>query len=841
MHRHLLQPLAIPCWLPLLAGIFASSCGTLVLFGWLSNTPLLITGLPDLPPTHPLAALWLLLMGCTLVLLRLRSYQLWARRSAVLLIGFTLLTATLTLSSAVFGWPAPNRFFVQLLPSPSAALPAYPALQTAISVCCLCIALVRRAVHPQAADGAAALPLLLMFPILVPILALIGQFYHLLVASASALLIVMSLPIALGLLVVSSGTIALYPDSQLMRLVCSPGQDGVLARRLLPVSLGAPLFFAMSASLGQRLGWYGAQGTLAVVTLALIVVFLFVNWWSVTTIRSMDRQRMRAAERLHRLSSQRQRLLEVAQLLITTPAVDAILSRVQHSLAAVIAFDGFGLYWLDAPNALLQPAKVVQPPHGDIAIPPLPLPLDRGIAASVIQTGQGEVVKNAHHDPRSFYPPGSAVTHEHLICLPLQAHDQTLGVFLMSRHADPPFSDDEFELVQLFIGYASLALSNARLFEQATRTAEHTRALLHISERQARELALMGEVRAALARELELPVLFRTVVEAIATTFGYTHVSLYTLAADGLHLQHQVGYEQVIPHVPLTSGVSGRVVRTRQPVLLEDVRDDPAFLGATAGILSEVCVPLFDNDQVVGTLNVESTHGVRLSEAELRLMVGLSEHIGIAIGRARLYTAIRESETQFATIFRASPVAICITILADGRYVDANPSFLRMMEYAREELIGQSAEALAVWATPTDQARITRTIQQQRSIDSMELTLRAKSGTPREVLCSMELIDRDDRWCVLSMSQDLTQQKLAATEREQLIAELREALANIRTLRGLLPICASCKKIRDDHGYWNQLESYIHQHTGVAFSHGICPDCIRRLYPDIAEDLNGSG
>jgi PAS domain S-box-containing protein len=401
--------------------------------------------------------------------------------------------------------------------------------------------------------------------------------------------------------------------------------------------------------------------------------------------------------------------------------------------------------------------------------------------------------------------------------------------------------DDEFELVQLFVGYASLALSNAQLFEQATRAAEHTRALLRTSERQALELALMGEVRAALARELELPVLFRTVVEAIATTFGYTHVSLYTLAADGLHLQHQVGYEQVITHVPLTSGVSGRVVRTRQPVLLEDVRDDPAFLGATAGILSEVCAPLFDNDQVVGTLNVESTHDVRLSGADLRLMVGLSEHIGIAIGRARLYTAIRESETRFATIFRASPVAICITILADGRYVDANPSFLRMMEYAREEMIGKSAEALAVWATPTEQERITRTIQRERSIDSMELTLRAKSGTLREVLCSMELIERDGIWCVLSMSQDLTQQKLAATEREQLIAELREALANIRTLRGLLPICASCKKIRDDHGYWNQLESYIHQHTGVAFSHGICPDCIRRLYPDIAEDLNLSG
>lgn len=63
-------------------------------------------------------------------------------------------------------------------------------------------------------------------------------------------------------------------------------------------------------------------------------------------------------------------------------------------------------------------------------------------------------------------------------------------------------------------------------------------------------------------------------------------------------------------------------------------------------------------------------------------------------------------------------------------------------------------------------------------------------------------------------------------------AQLEEALANIKTLKGLLPICANCKKIRDDQGYWNQLESYIEKHSDASFSHGLCPDCMEALYGD---------
>lgn len=70
-------------------------------------------------------------------------------------------------------------------------------------------------------------------------------------------------------------------------------------------------------------------------------------------------------------------------------------------------------------------------------------------------------------------------------------------------------------------------------------------------------------------------------------------------------------------------------------------------------------------------------------------------------------------------------------------------------------------------------------------------------------------------------------------KREVMIFHLQKALSEVNQLSGLLPICASCKKIRDDKGYWNQIESYIRAHSEAEFSHGICPACAEKFYPDM--------
>jgi len=87
-----------------------------------------------------------------------------------------------------------------------------------------------------------------------------------------------------------------------------------------------------------------------------------------------------------------------------------------------------------------------------------------------------------------------------------------------------------------------------------------------------------------------------------------------------------------------------------------------------------------------------------------------------------------------------------------------------------------------------------------------------------------------------SAKQEIARRKAAEKEKELLIAELQTALNEVKTLRGLIPICANCKKIRDDKGYWKQIEAYIEEHSDAFFSHGICPDCVNKLYPDLMDE-----
>jgi len=88
----------------------------------------------------------------------------------------------------------------------------------------------------------------------------------------------------------------------------------------------------------------------------------------------------------------------------------------------------------------------------------------------------------------------------------------------------------------------------------------------------------------------------------------------------------------------------------------------------------------------------------------------------------------------------------------------------------------------------------------------------------------------------IGVARDITRRMSLEEEREDLIAELQEAVNRIKTLRGLLPICASCKKIRDDKGYWTQIEAYVSEHSEAEFSHGICPECAKKLYPGYCLD-----
>ena len=246
------------------------------------------------------------------------------------------------------------------------------------------------------------------------------------------------------------------------------------------------------------------------------------------------------------------------------------------------------------------------------------------------------------------HPDSKVVVRERLASLALpNAHEPVLEERLV-RPDGSAFSAEVTATAILWDGEPAVqTIVRDITVRQAAQQAERAYAaelqrLMHAAQRQAQELALLDEVRTALTRAPELPDLFRTVVEAIAANLGYTQVSLYLLEDDTLTLQHQVGYDNLIARVPIGSGVISRVVTSGLPVLLEDVRTDPAFIYAIEGIVSELAVPLFDQRRVVGVLNVESTAGLTLTDSDLTLIRALSSHVNIAIERARLLREAQE-------------------------------------------------------------------------------------------------------------------------------------------------------------------------------------------------------
>lgn len=256
-------------------------------------------------------------------------------------------------------------------------------------------------------------------------------------------------------------------------------------------------------------------------------------------------------------------------------------------------------------------------------------------------------------------------------------------------------------------------ISDRKNAEMALQQSQERYQELYLSAtRHAQELALLERVRAALANELELHSLYRLIVEAVAETFGYTQVSIYLLHNDRLEVEHQVGYKNIVPTIPLDKGVSGRVVRTGQPALLEDVHADPDFIGAVEGVTSEVCVPVFDQDQVIGTFNVESVQGVRLTEADLQLMLTLSEHIRIAIGRARLYTQARGSETSYRTLANNLPGIVFRLHLRENRAAEFfNPMLEEITGYTPAEIRLGEFSPIASLILLEDRNKVNRAIK----------------------------------------------------------------------------------------------------------------------------------
>lgn len=247
------------------------------------------------------------------------------------------------------------------------------------------------------------------------------------------------------------------------------------------------------------------------------------------------------------------------------------------------------------------------------------------------------------------------------------------------------------------------------------------------------------------------------------------------------------------------------------------------FLAAVMGTASSIVKPLTGIDVP------------RLSSAFTLLQELL---LGYAIWR---YGLLDLSPARAARNILETVSDALLIVDRDWRIASLNGALAALSGYGEAELKGRDARMLFSGSALADavvkgdraDARKGEGIGKAGArVGRVEGTLVSKAGERLNVDVSVsELREPDgERAGFVLVARDVTDKKKAEAEREKLIDELRDALDNVKTLSGLIPICARCKKVRDDQGLWNQIESYVSSHSDALFTHGLCPDCMHALY-----------
>jgi PAS domain S-box-containing protein len=202
-----------------------------------------------------------------------------------------------------------------------------------------------------------------------------------------------------------------------------------------------------------------------------------------------------------------------------------------------------------------------------------------------------------------------------------------------------------------------------------------------------------------------------------------------------------------------------------------------------------------------------------------------------ADGRRRLEDELRRSEEQFRGAFDAAAIGMAL-VAPDGRWLQVNRSLCDIVGYTEQELLGRTFQDIThPEDLDADLAHLREMLAGEIRSLHMEKRYFHKDGHIVWILLSVSLVHDAEGGPLyfISQVQDITARKRAEQERELLIRQLQEALATVKALRGLLPICAWCKNIRNDDGYWERLEAYFSEHLDVQFTHGMCPACTEKV------------
>ncbi len=196
---------------------------------------------------------------------------------------------------------------------------------------------------------------------------------------------------------------------------------------------------------------------------------------------------------------------------------------------------------------------------------------------------------------------------------------------------------------------------------------------------------------------------------------------------------------------------------------------------------------------------------------------------------------LHESEQRFRQAFDDAPIGV-VLITPQGRFLRANRALCDMIGYSEAELLEKNFQSLTY---PDDLDKnlslLTETLAGKRVSYRMEKRYFHKNGEvifARLNACLIRNPNGEPLYFITHI-ENISETKKHELEREKLIVELQSALARVKTLSGLIPICGWCKNVRSDQGYWQTVEQYVHDQTNATFTHGVCPACAEKFKGDI--------
>lgn len=249
-------------------------------------------------------------------------------------------------------------------------------------------------------------------------------------------------------------------------------------------------------------------------------------------------------------------------------------------------------------------------------------------------------------------------------------------------------------------------------------------------------------------------------------------------------------------------------------------------LGAITDNVLHPEIPYFDIEHmVVGGVN---------ALAVACLFVVLEIYL---LKRRKMEEAVRESGRQFQALFENMLAGVAIAAGNDVKI--ANRAMLEIFGYTAEEFRRVPLlESIAPESRQLFLDRMTRVERGETVPHHCEYSIRRKDGTNRIVHAMSARVTWEGRVCRQLVFVDMTERKRTEDALLEAHARLTTAGDKIKVLSGLLPICCGCKRIKDDKKYWHQVDHYIAEHSEATFTHGFCPECAKKYYPELDHSLH---